>query len=264
VPLAELRRRFADDCAVTDRELASLARDPRAGARVLADVLRARRARERAEDERLAALFALEVELCDRHARIAGVDEVGMGPLAGPVIAAAVVLPPGARPRGLRDSKQLSRAERERLARELRAQAVGAAIGVVTPREIDRINIYQAGLLAMKRAIEKLVPAPDFLLIDARRLAKLDIPQQAIVKGDSKVGSIAAASIVAKVERDRRMTSLALRYPGYGFEQHKGYATEDHLRALAERGPSPIHRRSFAPVRQAAATEPEPVQGDLF
>jgi ribonuclease HII len=186
-----------------------------------------------------------------------------MGPLAGPVVAAAVVLQPGLRLRGLRDSKQLSRPERERLALEVRRSASSAAIGVVSPREIDRINIYQAGLLAMKRAIAKLVPPPDLLLIDARRLAKLDIPQRSIVKGDAKVGSIAAASIVAKVERDKRMVSLARRYPGYGFEHHKGYATEDHLRALAERGPTPIHRRSFAPVRQVA--EPPPArQGDLF
>src|SRR5262245_13526867 len=138
VPLAELRRRYASDsAAVSPAELERLRRDPRAGARALAEVLLGRLERERSEDERLAELFKLERELCARHARIAGVDEVGMGPLAGPVVAAAVVLLPGARLRGLRDSKQLTRPERERLAREVRDASSGAAIGVVSPREID-------------------------------------------------------------------------------------------------------------------------------
>jgi len=187
-----------------------------------------------------------------------------MGPLAGPVVAAAVVLLPGVRLRGLRDSKKLSRSERERLAREVRSASAGAAIGVASPREIDRINIYQAGLLAMRRAVAKLVPPPDLLLIDARRLADLPIAQRSIVKGDASVGSIAAASIVAKVERDRRMLELARRYPGYGFERHKGYPTEDHLRALAERGPTPSHRRSFAPVRAACEADRPAQQVELF
>lgn len=233
--------------------LAVLRRDPRRGARELALLLRRRRERAAAEDARLDALWSCERELRPRGARrAAGVDEVGMGPLAGPVVAAAVILPDGVRLEGLRDSKQLTRAARERLAREVREVALAVAIGVTSRAEIDRINIYQAGLLAMRRAVEALRPRADGALVDARRIPQIDIPQAAVAGGDDRVASISAASVVAKVYRDTLMCELDARHPGYGFAQNRGYGTAAHLDALARLGPSPAHRRSFAPVARAA------------
>lgn len=231
-----------------------LREDERAGARALAVELAARRRRAAAERRRQRRLFRTERELYEvGHLRLAGVDEVGMGPLAGPVIAAAVVLPPDARLPGLRDSKQLSALARERLDREIRAQARDVALGRADPDEIDRVNIYQAGLLAMRRAVLALAEPPDLVLVDGRRIPELGLPQRRVVHGDALVGSIAAASVVAKVWRDGLMGELDLRYPGYGFVHNAGYATAEHLRALAREGPTPIHRRSFAPVRAADA-----------
>jgi ribonuclease HII len=186
-----------------------------------------------------------------RH--VAGVDEVGMGPLAGPVVAAAVVLPPGTALAGVADSKVLSGAVRERLAVEIQRRALAVGIACVEPEEIDRLNIYRAGLCAMARAIAALAPlVPGFVLVDGREIPDLAIPQSAYPKGDAFVCSIAAASIVAKVHRDALMRDLDARHPGYGFGRHMGYATRAHLAAIRERGPSPVHRRSFAPVRAAA------------
>jgi ribonuclease HII len=176
---------------------------------------------------------------------VAGVDEVGMGPLAGPVVAAAVVLP--ARPLllGLDDSKLLTRLARERLDGEIRKVALGIGIGVATVAEIDEINIYQAGLLAMRRAIEALPIAPRHVLVDARSIPGIAVAQTAFQKGDGRVYSIAAASVIAKVYRDRLMAELALEHPGYGFDGHAGYATAAHRQALRELGPCAAHRRSF-------------------
>jgi ribonuclease HII len=182
-----------------------------------------------------------------RH--VAGVDEVGMGPLAGPVVAAAVVLPVETHIDGVADSKVLPAALRERLAAEIRRRALGIGIAVVEPAEIDRVNIYQAGLRALRRAVEQLAPlVPGFVLVDGREIPDLGIPQSAYPKGDSFVTSIAAASIVAKCHRDALMRQLDAEYPAYGFGRHMGYATRDHLAALRVHGPSPVHRRSFAPV----------------
>ena len=186
---------------------------------------------------------------------VAGLDEVGRGPLAGPVIAGAVMLP--AKPRGrwvrlIRDSKQLTPARREEAADILREKALSMATGFATHEEIDRIGIAPATTLAMARAINALPLQPQFLLLDAFPLPDVDIPQKAIVRGDALCLSIAAASIIAKVERDRVMIEHDGRYPGYGFASHKGYASSFHLEALRDRGPSPIHRHSFAPVRLAA------------
>jgi ribonuclease HII len=188
---------------------------------------------------------------------VAGVDEVGMGPLAGPVVAAAVVLPPETRLDGVADSKVLPAAVRERLAVEIRRRARAIGFGIVEPDEIDRVNIYQAGLTAMRRALEALDPCvPGFVLLDGREIPALAIPQSAYPKGDAFVCSIAAASIVAKVHRDAIMRSHDDSYPANGFARHMGYATRTHLAAIREHGPSPVHRRSFAPVRAAARGVP--------
>ena len=186
-------------------------------------------------------------------ALVAGVDEVGMGPLAGPVVAAAVILPVDVAIDGVVDSKKVPKAKRETLADLIHGSALGVGIGLVDVDEIDAINIYQAGLLAMRRAVEALPVVPNHLLIDARRIPECAIQQTCVDDGDATVYSIAAASIVAKVHRDRLMRDLDDRYPGYGFAAHAGYATAAHLTALRSLGPSPVHRKSFAPVRALLA-----------
>jgi len=178
-------------------------------------------------------------------APVAGVDEVGMGPLAGPVVAAAVILPPLPLLLGLDDSKLLTRLARERIDVEIRKIAFAVSIGVATVAEIDEINIYQAGLLAMRRAIEGLAIEPRHVLVDARSIPGIAPTQTAFTKGDGRVYSIAAASVVAKVYRDRLMAELAVAHPGYGFDGHCGYATAAHRRAIRKLGPCPAHRRSF-------------------
>jgi ribonuclease HII len=185
--------------------------------------------------------------------RVAGVDEVGRGALAGPVVAGAVILSPGTFIAGLDDSKVLTTRQREGLWAEVRSRAVAVAIGSASPAYIDRYNIHRATLQAMLLAVAKLRPAPDHLLVDALRLPGANIPQWNLVHGDARSCSIAAAAVVAKVTRDRLMARLDTRYPGYGFAVHKGYATAAHLEALARLGPSPIHRHSFAPVAASAA-----------
>ncbi len=189
------------------------------------------------------------LDLGEDRVIVAGVDEAGRGPLAGPVLAAAVVLAPERPIDGLADSKKLSPARREALAQVIREQAVSWAIGRAEVEEIDRINVLQAAMLAMKRAVEALDPSPGRVLVDGNRLPSLAMPAEAIVGGDARVAAISAASILAKVTRDREMVALDARYPGYGFARHKGYGTREHLDALRRLGPSPVHRRSFAPVR---------------
>jgi len=180
---------------------------------------------------------------------IAGVDEAGRGPLAGPVVAAAVILPAGCRLPGLADSKSISAAQRERLCRLIRKRAVSFGIGLVDAATIDEVNILQATYQAMRQAIEELAPPAEALLVDGWELPDAPVPQMALVQGDRSCACIAAASILAKVERDRIMEELDQLYPGYGFAQHKGYGTEEHLLQLSSRGPCPEHRMSFAPVR---------------
>jgi len=182
---------------------------------------------------------------------VAGVDEAGRGPLAGPVVAAAVVLDPDRPIRGLADSKTIGVAKRGRLAGEIRASSLAWAVASAGPEEIDRVNILQATMRAMERAVAALDPVPDHVLVDGNRCPELPMPSSAIVKGDASVEAISAASILAKVTRDREMLELDAIYPGYGFARHKGYPTRDHIRVLGERGPCPCHRRSFAPVRRA-------------
>ena len=181
--------------------------------------------------------------------RIAGVDEAGRGPLAGPVIAAAGILPPRCKLPGLHDSKLLTAGDRDRLYDLVRRRAISIGVGIADARMIDRMNVLEATRWAMREAIEQLDPQPDLLLVDGRELPGMSTSQRAIVGGDHLCGSIAAASIVAKVMRDRMMAEIHEMYPEYGFRAHKGYATRGHQAKLLELGPCPEHRMSFAPVR---------------
>jgi ribonuclease HII len=181
---------------------------------------------------------------------VAGVDEVGRGPLAGPVHAAAVILDPARLPPGLDDSKKMSETRREKAFDAIMASAIAVGIGVASVEEIDRINILAATMLAMRRAVERLTIRPVHALVDGNKVPALPCPAEAIVKGDSKVLSIAAASIIAKVTRDRFMSDLDAACPGYGWARNKGYGTADHMEALARLGPSVHHRQSFAPIAQ--------------
>lgn len=183
----------------------------------------------------------------------AGVDEVGRGPLAGAVVAAAVILNPDAPIEGLRDSKKLSAKRRAELDELIRARALSWCIGRAEVAEIDEINILQASMLAMQRAVIGLDVRPDLAVIDGNRVPELPMPAEALIKGDSKNDAIKAASIIAKVSRDTEMIALDEQFPGYGFAKHKGYPTKAHLEALHRYGPSPIHRMSFAPCRQYAS-----------
>lgn len=182
---------------------------------------------------------------------VAGVDEVGRGPLCGAVVTAAVILDPRRPILGLNDSKKLTQARRDALFEEIQEKALAWCIARAEVEEIDRLNILQATMLAMQRAVEGLAVPPKLALIDGNRCPKLSVPCAAVVKGDSQVAAIAAASILAKVSRDREMAVLDQLYPGYGLAGHKGYPTPAHLEALARLGATPIHRRSFAPVRAA-------------
>ena len=183
-------------------------------------------------------------------ADIAGVDEVGRGPLAGDVVAAAVILDPDRPIPGLRDSKKLTEKRREALAAEIREHAIAWAVTRASVAEIDELNILHASMLAMKRAVEALDPQPGYVLVDGNRLPVWSYASEPVVKGDDRVPAIAAASILAKVQRDNELIDLDRQYPGYGFARHKGYPTAAHLAALRELGVTPVHRRSFAPVRE--------------
>lgn len=189
--------------------------------------------------------------------RIAGLDEVGRGPMFGPVVAAAVILPQGCRLRGLTDSKQLTEKKRDELDTQIRKCAVAFGIAAVDVETIDRINIRRASLLAMRLAVEQLALSPDYLLIDGIDTIDWHSPQQPIIHGDSISLSIAAASVLAKVHRDRLLVELDSQFPGYGLASHKGYGCPQHLAALARLGPTPLHRKSFSPVSQSALQFPE-------
>lgn len=182
--------------------------------------------------------------------RIAGLDEVGRGPMFGPVVAAAVILPHGFRLDGLNDSKQLSEKKRLQFDTEIRKNAIAWSIAAVDVETIDRINIRQASLLAMRQAVERLALSPDYLLIDGLDTIDWPCPQQSVIQGDGTSLSIAAASVLAKVHRDGLLVELDAVFPGYGLARHKGYCSPEHLEALARLGPTPMHRKSFAPVAQ--------------
>lgn len=185
--------------------------------------------------------------------RIAGVDEAGRGPLAGPVVAAAVVLPEGVTIPGVTDSKLVPEQDRERLADIIEEQAVCSAVGLADVATIDAVNIYQAAILAMERAVQALTHPPDYLIIDALSLPGIALPQKPLVKGDRRSHSVAAASIIAKVARDRIMCELHDRYPQYNFRKHKGYGTKEHLELIREHGTCEAHRKSFGPVARSLA-----------
>ncbi len=265
LPIEELRRRLIDENEEPPRGgIQALLEDQRQGAQKIGEQLKRRAQKKGAEERRLTRLSAFEQELWDQGVEfVGGVDEVGMAPLAGPVIAAACILPRGARITGVNDSKQLTHEEREALEPQIRSIAVAVGIGRAEVSEIDTINIYQAGLLALRRAVLAMATQPQHLLIDARKLPELKMPQTPIIKGDAKSITIGAASIVAKVHRDRLMSEMDATYPGYSFGEHKGYPTPVHLDALKRLGACDIHRRSFEPVRKALGLVPEQ-QGFAF
>lgn len=231
---------------VTSAVLSELAGDPRVGARRLGRRLARARSAALAETRRLNSLLEKERALWrGGMVNVAGVDEAGMGPLAGPVVAAAVIFEPGTEIPGIDDSKKLSSARRDELAGIISRDAVAIGIGEASVTEIDRLNIFHAGLLAMKRAVAALCPAPEFALVDGRRIPGLEIPQEACVGGDRRHFAIAGASILAKTHRDRLMMKLDRLFPEYGFARHKGYGTKQHRRAIERHGGTPVHRRSF-------------------
>src|SRR6266576_6980932 len=244
--------------------LEALDTDRRQGAQQLARRIRGRYRSNRAEGQRLHFLLRFEIELwSEGYAFVAGVDEAGMAPLAGPVVAGAVILPQNYKLRGLNDSKKILDPEkRDELAQQIKQDAVCWSFGFAEVEEIDRINIYHAGLLAMQRALQGLSSQPDFVLVDARKIPNCLVPQRGIIRGDALSASIAAASIIAKTTRDAHMLELDGLYSGYGLASHKGYPTPEHCRTLKELGALPIHRRSFARVREVLGLDP--IQTELF
>ncbi len=262
--IAAVRARIEALETVDDSLIEALNRDSRSGVRALASGLLARRERLRQADLEKQRMLGLERSF---HARgltnVAGVDEAGRGPLAGPVVAAAVIFPPGCDYPPARDSKQLDEDRREKLFKLIYERATAVGVGRVESDEIDRINIHQASLKAMYLALKALGDTPvHAVIVDGPMVLRLFCPQEAVIGGDSKCLSIAAASVVAKVTRDRLMREYDSMYPGYGFARHKGYCTPDHEIALRELGACPIHRRSFHQV--ASLAQKISVQGALF
>lgn len=263
--IPELRERFVDrNRPVPKGLLEALEVDERAGAKQLARRIRERYRSNRSEGQRLHTILRFELELwADGFNFVAGVDEAGMAPLAGPVVAGAVILPQNYKLRGLNDSKKILDPEmRDELAVQIKQDAICWSYGFAEVEEIDRINIYHAGLLAMQRAVNSLSCLPDFVLVDARKIPQCPAPQRGIIRGDALSASIAAASIIAKTTRDAYMMEMDRQYQGYGFASHKGYPTPEHCRALKELGAVPIHRRSFGRVREALGLDP--IQNELF
>jgi ribonuclease HII len=263
--IPELRERFLERARPVPKGfLEALEVDTRAGAHQLAKRIRGRYRSNRSEGQRLHTLLRFEIDLWSQgYSLVAGVDEAGMAPLAGPVVAGAVILPQNYKLRGLNDSKKILDHEmREELAAQIKQDAVCWSYGFAEVEEIDRINIYHAGLLAMQRAVNGLTCLPDFVLVDARKIPQCPAPQRGIIRGDALSASIAAASIIAKTTRDAYMLEMDLLYQGYGFASHKGYPTPEHCRALKDLGAVPIHRRSFGRVREVLGLDP--IQTELF
>jgi ribonuclease HII len=243
----EIRRRYLqEEEPVSQRVLNRLQRDSRQGVQKLYESLRKRFERDQKERVRLDAMRHFETVLWKSGIRdIAGVDEAGVAPLAGPVVAAAVMFAPGTEIPGVDDSKRLDARTRGELAAVIRARATGVSVGIASVEEIDAINIYHASLLAMRRAVEGLPRAPQHVLVDARTVPGIPMPQNAFNKGDGINFTIAAASIIAKTERDAMMEALDREYPGYGFAAHKGYPVPEHREALLRLGRTRVHRMSF-------------------
>lgn len=247
--IKEIGQQLAQVTSLDDPLFEALSGDARAG------VARAIAKRQRELQADLQELARLEQMLTYEKAayaagfeHLAGVDEVGRGPLAGPVVASAVILPKNCKIKGLNDSKKIPKAKHQAIYDEVMATALAVGIGVISPEVIDEVNIYEATKLAMQAALADLTITPDYLLIDAMQLP-VELPQEKIIKGDAKSMSIAAASIVAKVTRDQLMVDYDQAYPGYGLGQNAGYGTAQHLQALEKQGISPIHRRSFEPIK---------------
>jgi ribonuclease HII len=237
--------------AVAEDLLCAVASDPRQGVQKIHKEIQRKQQQQAMEELRLANMYTYEKELIAQGKQyLAGVDEVGRGPLAGPVVAAAVILPWGIKLYGLNDSKKVTKTKREQLTLLIKEKAVAWAIGTATVEEIARLNIYHASVLAMSRAVDSLTTMPDHLLIDAVKIPQLNLPQTPIIGGDGQSASIAAASIIAKTYRDQLMDEYHQIYPQYGFDKHKGYPTPEHLQALKEHGPAPIHRVSYGPVAE--------------
>jgi ribonuclease HII len=236
---------------VSAQLLKQLGRDPRQGVRKIYELAKKRYEKQRAERLRLQNMLNFERVLWKSGIEsIAGVDEAGVGPLAGPVVAAAVVFPPGIEILGMDDSKRLDTEQRASMETTIRENAAAIGVGIADVGEIDRLNIYHAALLAMRRAVEALSLKPQHLRIDARTIPDVLVPQNSFYKGDGINFSIAAASIIAKTHRDRIMEELEKTYPGYGFAQHKGYSTPEHQSAIRDLGPCPVHRMSFPFIRE--------------
>lgn len=250
--VAELQKLFLKPPQRISRKLLDrLKNDPRRGVRRIGESLQREWALRRRERRRVSRMLQLERTLWRSGTRfVAGVDEAGVGPLAGPVVAAAVIFEPGVFIEGLADSKLLDAAARTRLAEVIGRKAAALGLGLAEVDEIDRLNVYWAGILAMRRAVEALPIQPERLLVDARQIDELAIPQTAVVGGDRRHFSIAAASVIAKTRRDRIMEELDRRYPGYGFGRHKGYCTPQHQKAIRRHGPSPVHRSSWSFVQE--------------
>lgn len=247
--IAQIKEKLAQIHDAQDAYVLQLRKDERAGVQKLIQQFENRLAKEQAMINKAKTMRQFENELLAKgYQAICGIDEVGRGPLAGPVVAAAVILPNDELILGLNDSKQLSKKKRESLYQIIQEKAVAIGIGVVDETTIDAINIYQAARLAMTKAVEQLVVQPDYLLIDAMEL-DLDIQQISLIKGDARSQSIAAASIIAKVYRDHLMFELDKQYPGYGFGKNAGYGTKEHLEGLEKYGVTPIHRKTFAPIK---------------
>ncbi len=248
----EIRKHFlSQENSISPYSLTRLQRDSREGVRKIYQQLKKRQEKEKEERQRVESMLNLERVLWNSGVlKIAGADEVGVGPLAGPLVAAAVVFPPNPFILGVDDSKRLAPEMRQQLAQIIREEAVGIGIGLVDVAQIDQLNVYQAGILAMRRAVENLPSRPDHLLLDAREIPGLSIPQSNVSKGDSICFSIAAASIIAKTCRDQLMIELDGPYPQYGFARNKGYCTPEHQKAIQRHGPSTIHRKSFTFIQE--------------
>jgi len=252
LPIEEIRKRYLDPREpVSAQILTRLQKDKREGVKKLHATLKKRFEKQRDERQRMDAMRYFENLLWKSGVKdIAGVDEAGVAPLAGPVVAASVMFPPETEIAGVNDSKQLDAQTREELAIEIRAKASGVAVGIATVEEIDTINIYHASLLAMRRAVEGLPRKPQHVLVDARTIPDIPMPQNAFNKGDGLNFSIAAASIIAKTARDTMMDQLDREHPGYGFASHKGYPTPEHKAAVVKLGVCTMHRMSFPALHE--------------
>ncbi|RYL92934.1 ribonuclease HII [Sporolactobacillus sp. THM19-2] len=247
--VAQIKEKLQAVQTLSPEDYSALEHDSRAGVRHLIRIWERKQQRRKLLIEKFDEMNRYERELWDQgFQHVAGIDEAGRGPLAGPVVAACVILGTDTVLPGLNDSKQLTPSKRDLLYRQIRQNALSVSVGMVSAREIDSVNIYQAARRSMVQAVKNMKIKPDYLLIDAMRLP-LEIDQSSLIKGDARSNSIAAASIIAKVTRDRLMNELDQVYPGYGFSGNKGYGTKEHVEAIRKLGPCPEHRMTFAPLK---------------